>query len=437
MKNRNLAILAAIAIGAIAAWPFFSHTQPVQAAYIAPVLPDYAHRNDTIAFYEKRTRQHPQDQVSASMLGGQYMQRYREDGDVSDIFRALHEAGVAIKLQPQNNAGAHETAGSAYTALHRFREALAQEQAAREDQPSDSNAPAQIASLDMELGRYDLARENIRAAERIAQTPTVMAIRARYYELTGHLQSARDLLAKATTLSDSVIDNSAQGRAWFHFRQGEMAFSAGDVTTAKREERTAIAQFPNFEMAYRALARFCWATKDWQCTREAADRGIAIAPLPETVGYKADAQRATGDASGARESESLIFAIERLGNAYHLSDRLLAVYYSDHRIRADDALRIAQREVTVRGDEIFAQDTLAWAAAMDGRWDVARHAIAKAVRYNTQDPRIQFHAGVIALHFRDMPQARRRLQSALALNSQFHPHYADQARSLLASIVRP
>ena len=60
--------------------------------------------------------------------------------------------------------------------------------------------------------------------------------------------------------------------------------------------------------------------------------------------------------------------------------------------------------------------------------------MAKAIRYDTQDPRLQFHAGMIALHFGDRTEAKRRLQRALALNPSFHQTYADEARATLARL---
>ncbi|HET7815601.1 MAG TPA: hypothetical protein VFL13_14640, partial [Candidatus Baltobacteraceae bacterium] len=68
------------------------------------------------------------------------------------------------------------------------------------------------------------------------------------------------------------------------------------------------------------------------------------------------------------------------------------------RTHVADAYRIAQREVTVRGNEIYAQDTLAWTAALNGKWNVARHANAMATRYGIQDPRVREHAAYIAAH---------------------------------------
>jgi tetratricopeptide (TPR) repeat protein len=420
---------------AIAAWPFLG-TGHVRASrtYVAPVLPDYQHRDRTIAFFEGRVRTNPQDQISATMLAGQYMQRYREALDVGDLLRSIDQGKRSLQLQPQNNAAADQVLGAAYTALHLFRKALEYEQAAHAEQPHDANALAQMGSLQMEIGNYAAARRDIALAKRATDSETVMSVEARYDELTGDLPEARRLLQRATDRSDAVVDNSAQGRAWFHFRAGELAFSSGAIEEAKRDERDALADFPGFEMADRALARFCWATKDWRCALDAARAGAAIVPEPETLGYEADAQHALGDSAGAAKTQALIFAVERVGNAYHINDRLLSVYYAEHGVRLDDSLRIARREVAVRGNEIYAQDTLAWAAAMDGHWNEADRAMRRATRYATQDPRIAFHAGTIALHFGRTAEARRELRRALDLNAQFDPFYADDARATLEKI---
>ncbi len=427
-----MVVLAAIALVAIAAWPAIA-VRPVSAqrAYVAPVLPDYLYRDKTVAFYERRVRNDPRDQVSAGLLAGEYMQRYRETQDVGDILRALAQARRAITLQPQNNSASDAVIASGYTALHRFADAFKFERAAHLERSDDSNAVAQMASLEMEVGHYEAAARDIRLAERIRSTPTVMAVQARYDELTGRIDIARRLLTAAAAQSDAVLDNSAQSRAWYHFRIGEIAFSQGDVATAQQQERYAIAQFPMFELAHRALARFCWATKDWKCALDAAKTAANIAPIPESLGYEADAQDALGDTAGAAQTRDLIVAVERIGNAYRLNDRLLAVYFSEHGTRLDDAVRIAEREVTVREDEIYAQDTLAWAAAMDGRWSSADRAMRRAIRFDTPDPRIQFHAGMIDYHFRRFASARRHLRRALALNPQFDPFYADEARRIL------
>ncbi len=369
-STRSRIIIAAIALAAIAAWPVLGmHAARASHAYVAPVLPDYLYRDKTIAFYEQRVREDRRDQISATLLAAQYMQRYRESLDVGDILRAQSQAKRSLILQPQNSGATDGVMASAYYALHDFSHALAYERAAQAEEPRDSNAPAQIALLDMEIGRYAQALPALAHAQSIRSDAGVWAAYSRYDELTGKLTQARALMERASQSADSNADNSAESRAWYHFRLGEMAFSQGDVTQAEQQERAAISQFPGFELAYRALARFCWGAKDWRCALQAATSGANILPEPETLGYEADAQKALGDAAGAAQTQALIFAVERIGNAYRINDRLLSVYYSEHGVRLDDSLRIAQREVARRGNEIYAQDTLAWAAAMDASLD--------------------------------------------------------------------
>lgn len=435
VRAGSVTVLAAVAVLAIAAWPFVG-AQHAQASrvYVAPVLPDYLWRDRTIAAYEERLRNDAQNQIVTKLLAAQYLQRYRETQDVSDVLRAADRAKRALNLQPQNNAGSKEILASAYTALHRFDTARSYEVAAYRTQPWDSNAPAQMASLDMETGDYARAARDLAIAEKIKTTPTVLSIRARYLELTGRLNQGRVLLREAMQQSDAVADNPAQSRAWYHFRAGELAFSAGDVDEAIRDERDALQIFPGFETAYRALARFCWATRDWDCALDAAKNGAQVLPEPEILGYQADAQSGRGDEAAAAQTRELIFALQRIGNAYRLNDRLLSVYYAEHRIRARDALRIAEREVRARGSEIYAQDTLAWAAAMAGDWSTAKKASQSAMRFDTEDSRLQFHAGMIALHFGRRNEARRRLTKALSLNPQFDPFYTTVARQALGAL---
>jgi hypothetical protein len=60
----------------------------------------------------------------------------------------------------------------------------------------------------------------------------------------------------------------------------------------------------------------------------------------------------------------------------------------------------------------------------------------RAARYGTEDPELQYHCGVIAWHTGHIGEARRRLSAALAVDAQFHPVYADDARRILVAIPK-
>ena len=429
-------LILALSLLAIVLWPALNRNQTAAAVARDRAFPvadrDDERRGRLVAFWEGAVAEHHRnDMFSPRQLAGQYLQRYRETGDIGDVIRAERMARRSLSIESRNIAALSEMAAVMLT-LHRFSDSLRYVERTVPYDPSGPEFRSEQANVLMELGRYD---EAARALDRIRLSDRsnagVETARARYDELTGHLARARVLLADALDQYESQPDAPAQAKAWYYFRAGELAFEAGDNGGAIADERTALSLFPTYNLALKDLAKFELANHNAPQALDAAAKGAAVTPFPETLGYESDAQAALGDARASAATRDLIFTIERVGNAYNVNDRLLAVYYSDHHLRPHDAYAIARREVRVRGDEIYAQDTLAWAAAMDGHWDVARRASRRATRYGTQDPLVQFHAGMIALHFGDRDEAKRRLQRALALNPHFHPVFADEAAAAL------
>ena len=436
MNVRTLVVLAALPVIGLAAWPHFVETRTAQASTPtpAPVLADYLQRGRLVAFYEDAVRRRP-DQIVTRLLASQYLQRFRERGDVGDLWRGERAAQRSLAIQPRFNAGAELVLASSLVSLHRFRDGLVHAKRALRIEPANTAAVAHVAGALVELGRYDDANRLLRSVHAGHEVDAgLYPALARYDELTGNVATARDLIDLALAQTDSIIDSSAESRAWFHFRAGELAWTAGDGATAERRFREALEIVPDYPRALNGLARMYWGERRWGDALAAATPAAELVPLPETLGYKADAQRALGDAGGARSTEDLIAAIARIGNARALDDRALALYWSDHDQRPAEAVAIARRDVAAR-DDVFAEDTLAWALARTGRWTEAREAAHKAVRRNTQDARLQYHAGVIAMETGDPVEAARRLKLALALNPQFHPDGADDARKRLRRLA--
>jgi len=436
VNGRTLLACAAVALAAIAAWPsYYSHRTAAEASLPtpAPVTADYLNRDRIVTIFESDVHRNP-DQIITRMLASEYLKRYRETGDVGDLLRAEHVAARSLALQPRFNLPGEMTMASAELSLHQFQRALAHARIAMQIEPWNSAAIAQAAGVETELGNYSEADRLLRSAHPGPITDANLdSALARYDEITGQVAQARELIQRALAVTDSIIDNPAEARAWYHFRDGELAWSTGDLDGAERRFNEALAIFPNYARAYNALARLYWGERRWPQALDAATRAADLIPLPETLGYKADALRALGDARDAQVTQDLIVAIERIGNASGLNDRALAIYYCEHHLRLREAITIAQRDIKLR-DDVFAEDTLAWAFAANGRWSEAEVAARKAIRYDTEDSRLQYHAGVIALHAGQRREAERRLRRALELNPQFHPLYAADARRLLESL---
>jgi tetratricopeptide (TPR) repeat protein len=423
----------------VAVWPrYVARSTNVAAAAglptMAPVVADYQTRDKLVAFWEKAENEHhPGDMISPDHLAEQYLQRYRERMDIDDVLRAERAAKQSMRAQPNGNIPAEMELASIDLTLHRFHSAIAITRHIETEDPGDPMLYSRDATLAMEVGDYARAERMLDAVPEKDRDDAWSVIDSRYLELTGHLAEARSLLAVAAAYQNSNFDAPAQQRAWYFFRQGEMAFEAGDNDTALADEREAVTVFPNYADALRTLARIECARHDWQQCLTDAVASSNIVPYPETLGYKADAQRALGDAAGAAQTADLIHTVGKLGDQQHITDRLLAMYYADHHVYPAEAYAIAKNELTAR-DDIFTEDTLAWAAAMDGRWDEARAHIANATKYHTQNSLIDYHAGIIAAHFNDRAAAKADFEAALALNPSFDAAFADDARARVAAL---
>ncbi|GAC1591483.1 MAG: hypothetical protein NVS3B28_19360 [Candidatus Velthaea sp.] len=409
-------------------------SDPIMQLSPAPVQSDYARRDLGIAFFESRYKKDPADMITPRRLSAEYLQRYREKGDIGDVLRAEAAAKTSLVALPRNNVAGDMALASADIALHRFAAAKVLTQHAYAADPSNPNVAMAIASIDLEMGQYDEAQRLIETNAAKSDISTSV-ITSRWDEISGHLDEAQRLLVRAMHYADSIYEFPAERRAWFHFRLGELKYLGGDNAGAIASERDAIAIYPNDFYAWQALARIASADKRHDEAEAAAKTAAALVPSPEVLGILADEQTARGETQDAAASRAQIDAVEKLGNAQHVNDRLIAMYFADHNVRTSDAYAIAKRELAVR-DDIYAEDTLAWCAAKAGRWDEARRAAQKALRFDTQDPRMQYHAGIIAQHAGDTAEAVKRFNRALALNRNFSATQADDARTRLEALKK-
>jgi tetratricopeptide (TPR) repeat protein len=407
----------------------------VQSRQILPshlVFPDYLQRSHIISVYEEQVSQSPNSSLFLRLLADQYLRRFREVADIEDVLRAEEAARRSLALQPGHNEVSSMLLASALLSQHKFREALDAINV-NDTQLDNLNIVSLKASIEMELGDYEATHQLLQNLEKETSNSGHNAVKARYLELTGNLAISRQLLDEAMQEMDAFYTSSAETRAWFHVRTGDLAFASGDFALSEQRYREALELFPRHIAAFTGLARLYASQHRWQDALNVANQGIELMPLVETLSYKADAQLALGNQEGAAETEDLIGVVAYLSKVKGIYDRALAVYYIEHGIHLPEALEIAHREVAVR-DDIYALDTLAIAAAASGQWQEAQQAAQRAIRYGTEDALLQFHAGMIALHCGDRFEAIKRLTQAVKLNPQFHHKYADEARQVLANL---
>ena len=397
------------------------------SALRAPYDPQAIQRS--LRFWASQTKRDAQDPLSRAQLAHWYLESYRETGDGADITRAQQAALSSLRIRPTDSALIQ--LARVYLNQHRFAEALKLAQVAAKVNPDGYRLAA---DLQYEMGDYAAAERDAKKSPPQGDDPAFYALLSRFSELKGDSQSQLELLAKATRQADSSIDASAQSVSWFHERRGRALFMAGQMDEAEREYQRALEIFPRDYRTMAALARLEAARGNPRLAIEWGEKAAAIVPAPDTLALLGDAYQALGQNQKAAAQFALVEKIGALSEAQGaLYDRQRALYYADHDLNPQKAVALARGELKVRRD-IYAYDTLAWTLFKAGKRDEAAANMKNALKWNTRDASLWFHAGLIAAARGQNNEARRDLELALSINPQFHATQPRQARAMLKQL---
>jgi tetratricopeptide (TPR) repeat protein len=188
-------------------------------------------------------------------------------------------------------------------------------------------------------------------------------------------------------------------------------------------------------MVSAALARLAIARGDLPAAEELLRSAVEQRPLPEFAVALGDLLESQGRASEAHEQYELVRATQQLLAANGVNtDIELVLFDAD---RGADPPRTYERALAAYAarQTIYAADTVAWAAYKAGRVDEAQRYMRDALRLGTRDPRIAYHAGIIAQAAGDTPAAQAHLRAALAAEHALPLTYAADARAALDALT--
>lgn len=198
MLQRSVAASAALvgivvlAIGASTAG--LGKPEPIS---VPPTRTETQIREANIAFYRKRVDRDSIGARDRAELARLHLQRARETGANSDLVEAEALARRSLALRESRNSAAFGVLASSLLAQHRFADAA---DAARRLVDRDSTsiaARALLAETQMELGRYDDARRTFGQLKTYRTDLSVAPRLARWLELEGQPEQARQLLRRA------------------------------------------------------------------------------------------------------------------------------------------------------------------------------------------------------------------------------------------------
>jgi len=387
---------------------------------------------ERVAFWEMRVADGGVylDQIH---LADAYLDRARAAGDVADLERADAALARAATTAPDPMPVRVREALVAF-ALHDFKGALATATSVLQGDPQNLTAMTVVADSHLELGDVDLAAEEYAELADAAPSPAAWSRLGRLAFLRG------DLVAATTLVGDAAAEALTAGFpdevAFYHVQLGDLHRAAGDAAAAEAAYGVALKALPGHPPAMAGLARVREAQGRRDEAIELLETAARRLPLPELVASLGDLYALRGDTALADDQYALVEAIAGLSADASVYDRVYVLFAADHERDLDAAISAARDELTRRSD-VYAHDALAWALFAAGRLDEAAAAAAEATKLGTADPRIAYHAGMIALAQGRDAEARELLETAVVGAMSLPPLQAPRAEAALGSLDAP
>ncbi|MCE7982851.1 MAG: hypothetical protein DYG89_16840 [Caldilinea sp. CFX5] len=401
--------------------------QPPAARMVTPPAPVELSSQEAIRKLENRLQNNPDDTYAYAQLGLGLLQQVRESGDVSLYTRAGKAFDEALTRDPKQ-LDALVGQGILALALHDFRGALVWADKAWAINPFRAQTLGIMVDGQVELGRYDEAVQTLQKMVDLRPDldsySRVSYLRELYGDVDGAIEAMRSAVQTALPGSESW--------AWTLTHLGHLYFNRGDVTEAAAIYKQVLAAKANYPYALAGQARVAAAQGN-------TDEAIAIykqiserLPLPEFIIALGELYEATGQADAARQQYDLVGVIQQLNAAAGMNvDLEMALFTASH---GNDPVAAVQQARTAYAERptIYAADTLAWALYQQGEYAEAWQFSQEALRLETKDALLHFHAGMIAARLSDKEAARTHLKTALEINPHFSPLYAPVAQEALA-----
>lgn len=364
-----------------------------------------------------------------NLLAAAYMQKARETGDFGFNVKAEGALAHSLKAAP-DNYDALKLRAKLLLTFHRFAEALEVSRRLQSMSPRDHDVYAAMTDALVELGDYPAAVEAAQAMVDLrpdtASYSRISYLRSLHGDTAGAIEAMR-------LAAESANPNDPENMAWCRVHLGDELMNAGRRAEAEREYDRALFFFPDYHLALAAKARARLGAGDAEGAVTLYRQAVERVPLPEYAAALGDLYTRLGRAQEAKRQYELVEFVERAGAAEATYSRQLALFWADHDTRLDEALAVARRERAARQD-IYTSDALAWCLYKKGRFAEAQAAMGEALRLGTRDPRLLFHAGVIAEAAGDRRGGAKYLRQALEINSSFDVLQAEVARRILGDV---
>lgn len=348
-------------------------------------------------------------------LANAYLQRARETEDSAFYARAEETLQKALELEPDNFL-ALTSMGVLALGNHEFVQAKEWASQAIALRPNNARPHGVMGDAHMELGEYEAAVQSYQTMVNLEPNSSSYVRVSYIREIMGDMNGAIEAMQQAVAAAPVRGENAA----WVRVMLGNLYFNTGRIGDAERQYEAALDLFEGHFLALEGLASVRTAQGRHEESVQLYERLVSMRPDVGHFAGLGDALAAAGNQSEAEvQYERALDSIAQLGPVDRfLYNREVVLFYTSHDLEPELAVQLAAEELEVRKD-IYGYDAYAWALHQAGRNAEAAEAMRQAMRFNTQDPMLFYHEGMIHHHLGHAEEAKTDLQHALSLNPKF------------------
>jgi tetratricopeptide (TPR) repeat protein len=382
-----------------------------------------------------RAEKHPDQPTGWIEVGQALMQAQRDTQDTRFFDEAIIVYDYALHLAPQQSVALIGLA-AAYGGKHEFARSIEYAQRAISLDPAQVEAYGIWGDALVERGEYEAALEHYQTMMNLRPDLSSWSRGAHLLWQMGKKTAALSLMERALRAGGPHAENTD----WCRVQLAHMHFQQGAVVVAKAALAPALRENGGLPSAWTMAGRIALSEENYPQARIYFLRANAKQPQPLALALLGDMAALENDHTTAKMyygQVKAVYELEENQNASHSGEHShlgLAKFLADH----DDSLIVALRlaEQVKLSPHVSAADTVAWVFYKNGLIPQAVEAMKRALRYESTEPEVHYHAGLIALSAGDILAAQRHLQQSLALNPAFHPLHALEAQKALHSLSK-
>lgn len=368
-------------------------------------------------------RRRPEDLKTKMKLAMAYIQESRVTGNHAYYDEAaLKLVEQVLEKEPQNYDGL-----AAKTTLllsqHHFADALTMAQTFVNLYPDAAFGYGLLCDANIELGNYT---EGVAAADKMVSIrPDLRSYSRVAYlrEIHGDIEGAKKAMAMATK---SGVDGMEQTE-WCRTELGKLYEMTGDTAMAAQYYEQSLALRPDYAYALAGLGRLAKIngrySEGGQFFKKAAEQTMDFAFYDELT----DCLQKINSSEARQNAEKVIAQLSKHAtddaaqpDKGHYADKELAYAYLKMG-DTDNALLHATREWNRRPDNIDVNECLAWVYFQKNDFANAAKYMEKALKTNSQNPRLLIRAGQIFEKNGDSIRGNTLIKKALSINKFIQP----------------